>query len=135
MAQYRTVEGETSATANTFTNLTTFGAETGVGPVKVPAGATKLAEIWVAIGAAGDTAGDSAAYLLRLGGKGMKSGDQDLIIGAIGSGVTSTGTVFSSSQIYPVAMEVVPNETINVSAANTGSTILATTLGVTLVFP
>jgi len=134
MAQYRTVEGETSATANTFTNLTTFGAETAVGPVKVPAGASRLAQIWIAIGTAADTAADSAAYLLRLSGKGMRDGDQDFVIGAIGSGVTSTATPSHMARVYDLELGVVANETITVAAANTGSTILATTLGVTLVF-
>ena len=131
---YRAVEGEISGTVNTPTNLTTFGAETGVGPLKVPANASKLMELWVAIGATLDTAGDSAAYTLRLGGKGMKNGDQDFVVGAIGGGVTNTGTWFAEAKVYDVDIEVVPNETVTVTLQYTGSTIPANTAGVTLVF-
>ena len=134
MAQYRTVEGEGSATANTLTALTTFGAETAVGPVKVPAGASRLVELWVAIGVDVDTAGDSVGFILRLSGKGMKDGDQDFIIGAGGGGVTNTGNAAMMAQVYQVELAVVANETINVQAAYTGDTTGAVTEGVTLVF-
>ncbi len=49
MAQYRTVEGLV-ATVDTLTALTTFGTETAVGPIKVPAGASRIVEIWAAAG-------------------------------------------------------------------------------------
>jgi len=134
MAQYRTVEGELSATANTPANLTTFGAETGVGPVKVPANVSRLAEVWVAAAVDIDTAGDSAAIIMRLSGKGLKDGDQDFAVAAGGSGVTSTGTVLGQAIIYPVDLMVVPNETINVAAQYVGDTVGVQTMAVTLVF-
>src|SRR3990167_3953143 len=132
--QYRTVEGELSGTVNTNANLTTFGAETAVGPVKVPEGASRIYAFWVAIGATLDTAADSAAYLLRLSGKGLRNGDQDFIIGAVGGGVTNTGTVFAPAKEYAVDIDVRANEFINVGLQYTGSTIPANTAGVTLVF-
>ena len=134
MAQYRTVEGEGSATANTLTNLTTFGGETGVGPIKVPASASRLVELWISVGADVDTAGDSVGFILRLSGKGMRDGDQDFMIAAAGGGVTNTGSIYSPARIYPVELGVVPNETINVAVAYTGDTTGAVTQGVTLVF-
>lgn len=118
---------------NTLTNLTTFGGETS-GPVKVPANAKKLEEIWLAIGKTVDTAADSAAYCLRLSGKGLKAGQQDFIVGAVGGGVTNTGTVNADPVKLPVDLDVVPNEDINVAMMYTGSTIPANTAGVTLVF-
>jgi hypothetical protein len=134
MVQYRTVEGEGSATANTPTNLTTFGAETAVGPVKVPAGASRIVELWLAIGIDVDTAGDSVGYVMRLSGKGMKDGDQDFTIGAGGGGVTNTGNWAQMPAILPVDINVVANETINVAVQYTGDTTGAATHCVTLVF-
>lgn len=134
MAEYRSVEGEVGA-INTLTNLTTFGSETGVGPVKVPANASKLVEIWIAIALSTDTAQERQIVTLRLSGKGMASGDQDLIAGGIASGVTSTGTYGAPSTPYAVDMDVVPNETINIAVAAAGeSDVLLGSVGVTLVF-
>ena len=132
--QYRSVEGELSGTVNTPVALTTFGAETAVGPIKVPANASKIVELWVAIGATVDTAADSAAYTLRISGKGSKNGDQDFILGAVGGGVTNTGTVFSAAVKYAVDIDVIANETVSVNLQYTGSTIPANTAGVTLGF-
>lgn len=134
MAQYRTVEGELSATVNTPANLTTFGAETAVGPIKVPANVSRLVELWIAATVDIDTAGDSAAIIMRLSGKGMKEGDQDFVVAAGGSGVTSTGTPNAMVQKYTVDLAVVPNETINVAAQYVGDTVGVQTMGVTLVF-
>ena len=134
MAQYRTVEGEGSATANTLTNLTTFGGETAVGPVKVPSNVSRLVEFWAAVGVDVDTAGDSVAFILRRSGKGMKDGDLDFILAAGGGGVTNTGNAAIMAQRYPVDLAVVPNETINVAVAYTGDTTGAVTEGITLVF-
>lgn len=133
-AEYRTVEGEISGTVNTLTNLTTFGAETGAGPVKVPATAKRLAQIWTAIGFTVDTAADSATFLLRLSGKGMQTGQQDFIVGAVGGGVTNTGTAGNGPKIMDVDLQVVPNEDITVAMMYTGSTIPANTAGITLAF-
>ena len=134
MAQYRTVEGEGSATANTVINLTTFGAETAVGPIKVPAGASKIRQMWVAVGIDVDTAGDSVSWLLRLSGKGMRDGDQDFILAAGGGGVTNTGNYGDISKQIDVDINVVANETITVAVQYTGDTTGAVTEGITLVF-
>lgn len=132
--QYRSVEGELSATVNTPVALTTFGADTAVGPIKVPDNASRIVAFRVAIGATVDTAADSAVYTLRLAGKGLADGDQDFIVGAVGGGVTNTGTVFNPAHEYPADIAVKKNETIAVSMQYTGSTIPANTAGVTLIF-
>ena len=134
MAEYRTVEGEGSATANTLTNLTTFGSETSVGPIKVPAAASSIVEIWAAVSFTIDTADDNVGHFLRLSGKGMAQGDQDFTLGAVGGGVTSTGTTANPAIIYPVELSVVANENINVAVVYTGDTTSAATIGITLVF-
>lgn len=130
--EYRAVEGELGA-VNALTNLTTFGAETA-GPIKVPANAKGIAEIWVAVGPHVDTAGDNTAITLRLSGKGMKSGQQDFVVYGAGGGVTNTGTVGRPAQILPVELDVNPNEDINVACAAVGDDVLIATVGITLGF-
>ena len=133
MAQYRTVEGEPGA-VNVLTALTTFGGETAVGPVKVPAGAARIVEIWAAVGSGADTAGETGATILRLTGKGMKNGDEDFALGALQTGVTSTSDHHSPALIYPVDLEVVPNENIAVQIAVTNADVLLGSTAITLVF-
>lgn len=136
MAEYRSVEGAFGA-VDTLTNLTTFGGETSVGPIKVPANASRLVEIWSANSIDIDTAGDNGNVMLRLSGKGMAQGDQDFVLGTLhhaSEGTSVGGTAASPVQILPVELEVVPNETINVAAMVTGDTVLLGTQGITLVF-
>ncbi len=133
MAQYRTVEGEPGA-VNVLTALTTFGGETAVGPIKVPAGASRLVEIWAAVGSGPDTALESGATILRLTGKGMRNGDEDFILAVVGNSITSTATWPSPVSILPVDLEVVANENIAVQIAVTNADVLLGTTGITLVF-
>ncbi len=133
MAQYRTVEGEPGA-VNVLTNLTTFGGESAVGPIKVPADVSKLVEIWAAVGSGPDTALETGATVLRLSGKGMRNGDEDFIIGAVQNAVTSTSARGGAAVIYPVDLEVVANENIAVQIAVTNADVLLGTTAITLVF-
>lgn len=133
MAQYRTVEGEPGA-VNVLTALTTFGGETAVGPIKVPADVSRLVEIWAAVGSGPDTALETGATILRLTGKGMRNGDEDFIIGAVGNSITSTANGHPPATIYPVDIEVVANENIAVQIAVTNADVLLGTTGITLVF-
>ncbi len=133
MAEYRTVEGEPRA-LNALTALTTFGGETGAGPIKVPANTRKLVEIWAAVGSGPDTALETGATILRLTGKGMKGGDQDFILGAVGNSITSTANDQVAATIYPVDIDVTPNENIQVQIAVTNADVLLGTTGITLVF-
>jgi len=130
--EYKTVEGEAGA-VNVLTNLTTFGSETA-GPVKVPEGARKIRELWVACGIHSDTAGDQGAIVLRLTGKGILSAPQDFVIAGAGGGVTDTGTQNPMAQVYPVDIDVKPNEDITVQAAAVGDDVLVATVGITLEF-
>ncbi len=133
MSEYRTVEGEPGA-VNVLTNLTTFGGETGVGPVKVPADTRRLVEIWSAVGSGPDTALETGATILRLSGKGMANGDQDFILAVVGNSITSTANWPSPVKILAVDISVVPNENINVAIAVTNADVLLGTTGITLVF-
>ncbi len=133
MAQYRTVEGEPGA-VNVLTALTTFGGETAVGPIKVPAGVSKLVEIWAAVGSGPDTALETGATVLRLSGKGMRNGDEDFILAVVGNSITSTANWPSPTRILPVDLDVVANENIAVQIAVTNADVLLGTTGITLVF-
>lgn len=135
MAQYRTVEGSVDV-IDTLTNLTTFANEAAVGPVKVPAKATRLVEIWTSV-AVELAASEENTYVLRLSGKGMADGDQDFQIGSAAamSGTAAGNVVLGVCQHHPVEIKVTANETINVAAAITGTAAAATgQVGVTLVF-
>ncbi len=133
MAQYRTVEGEPGA-VNVLTALTTFGGETSVGPIKVPADVSRLVEIWAAVGSGPDTALETGATILRLTGKGMRNGDEDFILSAVRNSVTATAAQGGEAIIYPVDLEVVANENISVQIAVTNADVLLGTTGITLVF-
>ena len=123
MTEYRTVEGPVS-TVDSLTGLTTFAGETGVGPVKVPADASRLVEIWASVAIEIEDS-EIQSYLLRLSGKGMASGDQDF---GLGSGAANGTQAFGNqeeAQIYPVDVAVTPNENITVQAAVAGSALAA----------
>jgi hypothetical protein len=135
MAEYRSVEGPFT-TIDTRANITTFADEASVGPVKVPAGANRLAEIWVAV-AAEIAASEEHVYLMRLSGKGLSGGDQDFILGsaAAQSGTAAAGIMHAPVQRLGVDLAVVRNETINVSVGAAGTALSATGIaGITLVF-
>ena len=133
MAEYRTVEGEPGA-VDVLTGLTTFGGETGVGPIKVPANSRKLVEIWASVAIAPDTAGESGNCILRLSGKGMAGGDQDFGIGGTAGGASTAAAFLTPAQILPVDVAVTPNENITVQVAVTDADVVLGTVAITLVF-
>ncbi len=133
MAEYRTVEGEPGA-VDVLTALTTFGAETGVGPIKVPANTRKLVEIWVVVSIAPDTAAEAGNCVLRLSGKGMAGGDQDFGIGGTAGGASTATSFIVPTQILPVDIGVTPNEQISVQVAVTDADVVLGTVAITLVF-
>lgn len=134
IAQYRTVDGQITA-ADTLTGLTTFGGETSVGPVKVPAKVSKLVEIMVWIGTNVDTSADQFACILRLAGKGMKDGDQDFAVGAGGISTATIASVTVNPTFFYLRTDinVEPNETIAVQASLVGDAVTSE-WAVTLVF-
>lgn len=134
MSEYRTVEGAFT-TIDTLANLTTFADETSVGPIKVPARASKITNIRATVGVE-IAASEEQTYLLRLGGKGMASGTQDFTIAsaAAQSGTAAAG-IHKDVMDKDVEIGVVPNETITVSVGAAGTAISATgQAGVTLQF-
>lgn len=135
MAEYRTVEG-TFTTIDTLAELTTFLDETSTGPIKVPENASRVAELHVAA-LAELAAGEGQSYALRLSGKGMRDGEQDVALGvAQAQGGTATGdTATLQARIIKVDMGVKPNENIKVEVGAAGTAISLTGEAiVTLVF-
>ena len=133
MADYRTVEGPVT-TVDTLTALTTFANETGVGPIKVPSGARKLAEIWASVGIEIEDS-EIHSYGLRLTGKGMKNGDEDFNLGSGSANGTVVQADMNPAIIYPVDVGVTPNENIAVQAVVNGSALAADgQFSITLVF-
>ena len=123
MTEYRTVEGAVS-TVDTLTGLTTFGGETGIGPIKVPANASRLVEIWSAVAIEIEDS-EIQSYLLRLSGKGMAEGEQDFALGAGSANGTQADFVEPPAVIYPVDISVTPNENITVQGMVAGSALSA----------
>jgi hypothetical protein len=135
MAEYRTVEGPFS-TIDTFAELTTFEGETGVGPIQVPQGVSRIVEIWSSI-AAEIAASEEHSYGLRLSGKGMVQGDQDFNLGsaAAQSGTAAAGIMRDGPHILPVDLAVKPGENITVRVVANGIALSATgQASITLVF-
>ena len=133
MVEYRTVEGVVS-TVDTLTNLTTFAGETGVGPIKVPANASRLVEIWASVAIEIEDS-EIQTTLLRLSGKGMAQGDQDFNLGSQAANGTQAQDHQVPATIYPVGIDVTPNENITVQAAVAGSALAADgQAGITLAF-
>ena len=133
MVEYRTVEGPVS-TVDTLTALTTFANETGVGPIKVPDNARKIAEIWASIGIEIEDS-EIQSYGLRLTGKGMKNGDQDFNLGSGSANGTVVQADMNPAIVYHVDIPVKPNENISVQAVVNGSALAADgQFSITLVF-
>lgn len=135
MAKYKTVEGAFS-TLDTFAELTTLLGQTGVGPVKVPEGSRRLAEIIVAAYAE-LAAAEEITIALRLSGDGIQQPPQVMALGAYAAqGGTATGdTEGKDARVYAVDMAVNPNEdiTVEVGAAGTALSLTGQAI-VTLVF-
>ncbi len=133
MTQYITVEGEAGA-VNVLTALTTFGAET---PSRtVDEGGSHLGEIWVAMSADIDTAGDRVGIVLRLSGKGMPDGEVDLIlptVGHVSEGTSVGGSYHSPVQILAVDLAVNALKDITIEVALVGDDVGLAWVGITLV--
>ncbi len=132
--KYKTVEGETGA-VNVLTEITTFGAITAVGPIKVPENARLLRRLLYAVGVHNDTAGDQGVILLRLTGDGINKAPQDFVLCGAGSGVTMVGAPSDGAlREIVVDLEVTPNETITVSISAAGDDVLIATAAITFDF-
>ena len=131
---YRTREGSITA-VDTRTALTTLASATAESPsnVPVPRGRSKLHSVIVVIGPDFAATG-SASFFVRLEGDGLADSPQFIAVGAVGNDIaTGTRAHFLAKQIL-LDVDVVPGNTIAVSAEMAGADIGTVAVGVTLVF-
>jgi hypothetical protein len=131
---YRTREGSLTA-IDTRVALTTLASATAESPanIPVPRDATRLEGVIVC--AAPDfAAGASAGFFVRLEGDGLKDSPQYVPAGAAGNDVTTGARTGFQASFIPLGVDVVPGNTIAVSAEMVGADIGTAAIGVTLVF-
>jgi len=130
--QYRTREGEATS-VDTKTQLTTVGSESAPGPLLVPAKATRLLGMIVAI--AGDYAAvGSASCFVRLEGAGLPKGPEVFAVGALGGNSTTGIQGGMSAEYIPIDVEVTPGNEILIFGEMAGADIGSVAFVVTLVF-
>lgn len=88
MSKTALVEGELT-TEDTAVTLTTEGSVTAADR-KVPAGAKEISELAVSFAGSFDAA-DGCVFYVRLGGRGIKGGDQIIVVAAGGGVAVQSG--------------------------------------------
>lgn len=123
MSKTFTVEGDI-ATVDSRTNLTTQGSVTAPSSV-VPSGMTKIDKIIVAASTEG-LADGAQVYFVRLGGSGIKNGEQTIVISAVGRIAPQSGSDSAPQLCEPIVLdnvdiEVSPSDTITISVEGAGT--------------
>ena len=136
MSRTITVEGDLAA-ADTLVNLTTQGSTTAPSR-QVPAGVTKIDKIVAAV-APDLAAAGAASFLVRLGGKGVKGGEQQIFIAGAGGAAVQSGADPVGLAMDPFILEDVDiagqsQNTIKIQAEMTGDDLGDAHITVTLVF-
>ena len=133
---YESREGEVSA-ANTDTFIQRLGNEGDLGNVRVPAGVSRIVEVWIS--AAPDTTftvAIAAIVFIRLTGNGLPEGPETLMGMGIGQGgitaVANTNRTFLPT-VRKVDFKVTPGNQIRIGMEMTGDLGIVNG-GVTLVF-
>lgn len=131
---YRTREGSITA-VDTRTALTTLASATAESPanIPVPKDKTKLIGAIVAVGPDYAATG-SASFFIRLEGDGLKDSPQYIPAGAFGGSVATGARSVNRAVEVPLDVDVIPGNTIAVSAEMAGADIGTVAAGVTLVF-
>ena len=115
MSKTKTFTGSVTA-VNTATSLTAQGSVTPILTVPGTAGgANKIKRLVVAAGADFLALGN-AVYFIRIGGSGVKNGEQDVMVGAGGGQIVTTG----QAEIIPFVIGVDQNGEGNVDIEVTG---------------
>ena len=136
MTKTITVEGDITA-VDTATGLTTQGSVSAPSLV-IPAGKSLIKRVIAAV-AHGVGAAGSAVFILRLGGGGVKDGEQVLVIGAGGFVAVQAGSDQAPSAMGPVILDdvdiaVSPSNVIRIQAEMAGSDLGTAEIAVTLVY-
>lgn len=136
MTDFITVEGDITA-VDTATGFTTQGSITTPSR-QVPAGVSKIKRIVASIVADLAAAG-GAVFFLRLGGKGVRNGEQLILLGAAGGQAAQAGSdqapqVGIPIELDDVDIDVSAGDTITVQAEMAGSDLGTARGPITLVF-
>lgn len=131
---YRTREGSITA-VDTRTALTTLASATAESPanIPVPKNRSKLHSVIVAVGPDLAAAGE-ASFFIRLEGDGLVDSPQFAPVGSVGSEIATGGRVHFLAVQIPLDVDVIPGNTIAVSAEMVGADIGTAAIGATLVF-
>jgi hypothetical protein len=135
MAQY--IYRLSLVTANdASTAITAQGSQATPGGIQVPAGVSQIVQVLATTqNNPGTTAGGHAVFL-RLAGNGIPMGEQDIVIGADESVLTTSGAAdaYSNPFLLPTAIQVTPGNIITVNGEMGGTGTPAGSIGVCLVF-
>ena len=135
MAKYKSVEGPFT-TIDTLAELTTFLNVAAQGPIRVPVGESRLAQIIFAA-MAELAAGEEITIVLQLSGDGIVDSPQRIILACMaGASGTIVAMQHAHGQLLDVDIAVKGGELITVEVG-AGGTALSLTgqAGITLVFP
>lgn len=135
MAQYVTREGQITA-ADTSTALTSQGSNSSPGGIQVPAGVSQIVQVIAAFQMNPATTTAEECCFIRLGGNGITAGEQDIVLGATESVLTTSGAAasFMNPLIIPAAIPVLVNGTVTINAEMGGTASPTGNVCVTLVF-
>jgi len=136
MTQTLTVEGDL-ATVDALTRITTQGSVTAPS-LLVPSGKSRITKIIANCASDGAAAG-SAVFFLRLGGSGVRNGEQTIMLSAAGIIAVQTGSdqnyqLMSSFILEDADIEVQAGNNVGISAEMAGSDLGTAGVSVTLVF-
>ena len=129
---FRSREGTISA-VDTKTQLTTLGSESAPGPLLVPAGATKLLAIIMAMATSQAVAADGSMFI-SLEVPGLPEGPETLIAGSQGVAVATGGHGSRTANRVELDIPVTPANEILIFGENAGEDVGDVTIGVTLEF-
>ena len=129
---YRTREGEATA-VDTKSQLSTLGSETAPGPLLVPAGATKIVGLIIAI-SQNFAAATSFSGFIRLEGAGLPGGPEVIAAGAGGAAVATGGNNANVAMIVPLEVPVTAANEILIFAEMAGTDVGQMSAAVTLIF-
>lgn len=130
--QYRTREGEATA-VDTKSQLSTLGSETAPGPLLVPAGVSKIAQIIIAQ-SENFAAATSYNAFIRLEGAGLPGGPETFAAGAGGAAVATGGNSSNVATVIDVDVPVTPANEILIFGEMCGTDVGQVSMAVTLVF-
>ena len=131
---YRTREGSITA-IDTRTALTPLASATAESPSHIPVPKDKTTLVGVIVAAGPDFAATgSASFFLRLEGDGLKDSPQFAPAGAFGGSVATGHRRVNRANLVPMDVDVVPGNTIALSAEMAGADIGTAAFGATLIF-